>query len=587
MRRFQLLLAALLLLAACGGASIEQGAAPTPGPAEPTTPALSPVTPGSEAAAPNTAADSGKGTATISGASLSGQAVWGDTPVAGATIELRASDWRASGSDAALASTQTDERGTYAFERLPPGEYSVVALWPTGEVSVGGTPVVTITGDEAITDTLLRLERAITLLEPQPGEPVGATPTIRWQAVEGVATYRVMVIDIGTSEAVVQEEVTGESLSIEEALEPSRSYTLVVSGVGPDGGEPLASATLEFTVGGETNGLALPEACYLEGQTIFADRDLGVCFALPQGFALSADETGPEIAGRPLIAGPEPLVASLDIERRGTEGMDLAALVDAYLAEQPDTGIQVQRTPVTLGGEAAVVLEPVPGRLSSRQIAVVHGPQDFYIFNFGPSFRDTAEEQWTGEMREAQTQSDELFETATLSFAFLPPPGVPSAGAVAVPEACATGRTFYLNLPGGYCFAVPAGFTTRAAGPGAVEVLGPARDEAEPPLQATLTMATPAPADNLTLQEVVDAYVTTMAGEGIVQSEATLGGEPSIVLDHLPGDDNWRDIFVLRDGMAFHFLFRPEPASFPDVTADARALIDTIQASFTFLESAQ
>ncbi len=591
MRRTQFLLCAALFalaLAACGGANGGQDATPAADAALPTAGALASVTPEGSATAAPAATPVADASPVTGGASLSGQALWGDEPVVGALIELRAPDWRASGDENAAARATTDETGSYSFTDVTPGEYSVVAIWPTGEISAGGTPVVTLAPGAAAADTRLQLERTITLLEPRPGEPVGQSPAIRWQPVEGITTYRVMVIDKGTSAAVVEENVDGDSLTVAEPLETGRDYTLVVSGMGP-AGEPLANATLDFSASGTddgatTDGLPLPEACYMEGQTIFADPDLGLCFALPLDFALSANGGGTQIAGPPLGPGPEPLMATLDIERRPAEGKDVATLVDDYLAELPATGTEVQRTEVTLGGDPAIILEPVPGRLASRQIAVVHGPGDFYILSVGPTFRDTAEDQWTDEMRQAQAQADELFETATLSFAFLPPPGVPSVGAIPVPTACAGGRTFYLNLSGGYCFAVPAGFVAQASGAGAVEVLGPARDEQDPPLRALMTMETPAPVENQTLPEVVDAYAATMDDAAISQSDVTLGGEPAIRLDNLPGDNNWRDLFVLRDGTAFHFLFGPDPAAFPAAETDAQTLFDALQSSFTFLE---
>jgi len=591
MKRIQLLLLAVLVvlvLAACGGSNGGQDATPAAESALPTAGALASVTPGNSAATVPVPTAVPDASPAAGGASLRGQALWGDEPVAGALIELRAPDWRASGDENAVARATTDEAGNYSFTDVPPGEYSVVAIWPTGEPSAGGTPAVTLAAGAAAADTLLQLERTITLLEPLADQPVGQSPAIRWEPVEGIANYRILIIDKGTSAAVVEEDVAGDSLTVAESLAPGRDYTLVVSGVGEDG-RPLANATLEFSVSGTdegaiTDGLPLPEACYMEGQTIFADPDLGLCFALPLNFALAPDAPGTQIAGRPLGPGPEPLFATLDIERRPAEGRDVASLVDDYLAQLPDTGTTVRRSEVTLGGDPAIILEPVPGRLASRQIAVVHGPGDFYILSVGPTFRDTPEDQWTDEMRQAQAQADELFETATMSFAFLPPPGVPGVGAVPVPLACAGGRTFYLNLPGGYCFAVPPGFAAQAAGAGAVEVVGPALDAEDPPLRVRIAMETPAAVESQTLPEVVDAYVATLEAEDapIARSEATLGGEPAILLDNLPGDENWRDLFVLRDGTAFHFLFGPDPAAFPAAEADARTLFEAIQASFTF-----
>jgi hypothetical protein len=186
----------------------------------------------------------------VTGGSVTGTAFWGDTPLPGALIELRADDWRVTGDETAIAQAEAGPDGLFVITDVPAGEWSVVARWAEGDLSAGGTPVVTVSEGQGVTDVVIRLERPISLLEPDLSQPGGASPTIRWETIPDVDVYRVMLIDMGTSEAVVEEMVEGDNLTVAEGLlQPSRSYTLVISGMNADGTQTLANFTGEYQTG--------------------------------------------------------------------------------------------------------------------------------------------------------------------------------------------------------------------------------------------------------------------------------------------------------------------------------------------------
>lgn len=188
-------------------------------------------------------------TVIVTGGSVEGTALWGDTPLSGASIELLPDDWRITGNETAIASTTSDNEGKFSITDVPTGEWSLVASWPNGERSSGGTPVVTVVAGQTITDTVVRLERPIRLIEPSLSEPGSSTPTLRWEPIEGIDSYRVLFIDMGTSEAVAQRIVTDTTMTVAEGLlQPSRNYTVVISGMNADGSMPLASFTGEYVV---------------------------------------------------------------------------------------------------------------------------------------------------------------------------------------------------------------------------------------------------------------------------------------------------------------------------------------------------
>jgi hypothetical protein len=187
----------------------------------------------------------------VTGGSVAGTAFWGNDPLPGALIELRADDWRVTGDETAVAEGEAGVDGQFVITDVPAGEWSVVARWPEGELSAGGTPVVTVSEGQGVNDVVVRLERAMTLLEPDLSQPGGDSPTIRWEPIADIDTYRVMLIDMGTTEAVVQEMVNGDSLTVAGGLlQPSRRYTLVISGMSADETQTqtLANFTGEYVV---------------------------------------------------------------------------------------------------------------------------------------------------------------------------------------------------------------------------------------------------------------------------------------------------------------------------------------------------
>lgn len=190
-------------------------------------------------------------TVVVTGGSVTGTAYWGDDPLPGALIELRADDWRVTGDETAVAQAEAGMDGQFAVTDVPAGEWSVVARWPEGELSAGGTPVVTVSQGQGVNDVVVRLERSMTLLEPDLSRPGGATPVIRWEVIPGIDVYRVLLIDMGTTEAVVESLVEGDSLAVDEgALQPGRIYTLVISGMSADETQTLANFTGNYEVAG-------------------------------------------------------------------------------------------------------------------------------------------------------------------------------------------------------------------------------------------------------------------------------------------------------------------------------------------------
>ena len=122
------------------------------------------------------------------------------------------------------------------------------------------------------------------------------------------------------------------------------------------------------------------------------------------------------IVGPALEKNPDPIRVSLELAATEVPaGSTLTELVDEALAEFADfTAWEIVRTPTEVDGEPAIMVEPVPGRLSGRALYFLHG-STFYRLYF-----------WPVDVKIAQADLIELYETTTGSFRFLPGSATPT-----------------------------------------------------------------------------------------------------------------------------------------------------------------
>ena len=165
---------------------------------------------------------------------------------------------------------------------------------------------------------------------------------------------------------------------------------------------------------------SLPLSCQVTDLNVFTDEAAGYCFAYPVQFAPGeTSDQGVSVLGPALDESAEPLQASLDVEvQPAYDGSELARLVDAYLSQSGFQNLPwtIERSGLTLGGEPAERLEPIPGLGSSRIVMALHGDQ-LYTLRFGPL-----------EQELAKPDLEALFQTVTGSFAFFDGTVAPQPG---------------------------------------------------------------------------------------------------------------------------------------------------------------
>ncbi len=436
-----LLIVLALALSACVPATLTPGGVPT------TSPVLTPgaVSTSSAVSTTQPAATSAIVSRTPAPAGGPGRLFAGTVkhagqPVPGARVELREVGW-ATNRTAPVATAVAGADGAFSIASPPAGDFSVLGLFPDGEMDAGGWPPVSIAPGQEITGFVVPLERRLTLLSPIADAPVAPSPALTWKASPEATHYRVWVIDAGTTAMMLDQETTGTSIALSKSLKPGM-YQWVVNGLNPKGdmvatasetfvvrapstsatGVPTAPATPAAT--SEADGLPPPCQPRTEQTAVYADRALGFCFLYPSGFEKNPYDAG-QINVVGLVAGPaldssaDPLRATVLLEVIPSASPDLAAAVTEITREfQGQPGVTIKQQPIDLGGVPAVLLTGVPGRGGSRDVvAVQNGLRYRLLFMPEPQM-----------FPKAAPDFQALYDAVTQSFTFFQPAVTESEG---------------------------------------------------------------------------------------------------------------------------------------------------------------
>jgi len=160
------------------------------------------------------------------------------------------------------------------------------------------------------------------------------------------------------------------------------------------------------------NPTPLPPSCKVSDQQLFVNLYKSYCFSYPQDVTIQAYEyEKPLFLGPALDSSIEPLRSRLWIEVTPlAAGVDLKTAVDQFIAGQPLSDPAITRSPMTLGGEPAELLENVPGQLFSRLVLAVHNDK-LYALWFNPV---------DSSVPIVQPEVERLYQAVTSSFAYLP-----------------------------------------------------------------------------------------------------------------------------------------------------------------------
>ncbi len=156
----------------------------------------------------------------------------------------------------------------------------------------------------------------------------------------------------------------------------------------------------------------IPAECFKNvDSNVYVDLVNAFCFNYPAD--MLQDERGlAAIYAQPINpANPEEATVRLDIfAAPAIPDAALDSLVGDFQKqfEGPDSPVKITRSAVELGGQPALMLEPVPGRLSSRMVFALHNGI-FYQLIFFPL-----------DVPQVKADFDRLYDAVISSFTFLP-----------------------------------------------------------------------------------------------------------------------------------------------------------------------
>jgi hypothetical protein len=271
-------------------------------------------------------------------------------------------------------------------------------------------------------DMDVKLERTLKMLEPAAGSETGVSPTLSWEAFPGALTYKVLVIDAGTTEPVVQQEITATRLLVSPPLQTGRTYNLAINALDGDK-ESLANAQMEFKVVGIAATPApragwndsLPPSCQpsvAPGTAVAVDPQRRYCYLYPARFTPAGFEDGGVGVRGPDIEGiSPPLQAAMEIRvRPAPEGMGVKDYVEGMLQMLSIApASEFRREESVMGGEPAIIVWGVSPQGFTKEVFVFHNGQ-CWSFMYSPSVLGHPQ---------AADEVEELFRVTADSFTFM------------------------------------------------------------------------------------------------------------------------------------------------------------------------
>jgi hypothetical protein len=91
------------------------------------------------------------------------------------------------------------------------------------------------------------------------------------------------------------------------------------------------------------------------------------------------------------------------------------------------------------------------------------------------------------------------------------------------------------------------------------------------------------PTQGMTAAQMADQMVQSMPDFPIERTELTIGGEPAVQLDRVPGQDLNRQVIFVKGNQLFVLTFVPSDPAAGDVYTQMEALYTTAIHSFRFI----
>jgi hypothetical protein len=297
----------------------------------------------------------------------------------------------------------------------------------------------------------------------------------------------------------------------------------------------------------------------------------GVCFLYPNTYNAAQSEDGAiMLYVRSMFNNHVPLgfINSTPAGGQTLEEITAQRLADyAWPETQPES--------IIFGGEAAVMLDNLPGQDTNRRVVAVHEDRvyDLVVHGVGANYGAA------GELAEA------LYDTVIASLQFIDIE--PNAPMFAGPECPFAGpNLWYTNEPFGYCVLLPADYTALQLDPDAAEIaffVDSIQDKTHPRLFIRVTDASGRSLEEVTMDREAEIEKEAPGADIMWSWGSLLDGEPANEFRQVPGPELSRQVVMLHNGRLFTFTFVPDEPMNDEANAEMQSLYDLVMDSFSFL----
>ena len=159
-------------------------------------------------------------------------------------------------------------------------------------------------------------------------------------------------------------------------------------------------------------------------------------------------------------------------------------------------------------------------------------------------------------------------------------------------SACPTpgeGNSLYISRENGFCFLYPVGFTLQPdwmRPDEALSLIGPTEPgEAMEKITVTLSLAYNGPNDGLDSAAYANRWLAINYPDGSAPGPgdpATIGGQPAVLVNNLPGYGTQRGAFLVANGIKYSLILIPQPETVLSLTEPANLVWNTVTGSLAF-----
>jgi hypothetical protein len=314
--------------------------------------------------------------------------------------------------------------------------------------------------------------------------------------------------------------------------------------------------------------------------SLYLSRENGFCFLYPVGFSLEPDSQRPDEAVT-LIGPVEPgtsmerIRVTLHLAYNGpADGLDSSGYAQRWFElYTAGSGISYSPAAASIGGQAAVILNNIPGYITQRGAFLVANGIKYQILLL----------PLPGDIPALDEPTNQVWDTVTSTLVFFPPENdrVARRAADVCPAPGADTRLYQSDMDG-YCFLYPAGFEPTADFPGQIAG-GPVvlNDESFGDVRTSLTMGTFGSFPGQTPREVLGPRSDTIDS----LEDASFGGHPAVIFRSTAGPWASKQAMILVDGFAYTIVAQPfEPERYPAGMPYLNQLWDVVTGSLAFFD---